>query len=84
MIQIPFRQNISFGDIRDELVEDGFNDILKEKGLDIDSLRFYLSADAPCQLDSKQEPDWKTWNVWEYAKGTDDGSFRNHYLVFME
>ena len=81
LIEIPYRQNISFADIRDKLVEDCFTRFL---GVDVDSLRFYLSADAPCQLDLKQEPDWKTWNVWEYAKGTGDGSFRNPYLVFME
>ena len=83
LIQIQFRQNLAYADIRHKLVEDGFNDILKEKGLDIKSLHFYPAADGPCQLDFKQEPDRKTWNVWEYVKGTGDGSFQNPYRVFM-
>ena len=65
-------------------MKDGFNDILKGKGLDIDSLRFHLSATGRCQLNSTQEQNWRKWNVWEYAKGTGDGSFRNPYMVFME
>ena len=31
LIQIRFRQNLAYADIRHKLVEDGFNDILKEK-----------------------------------------------------
>ena len=38
LIEIPYRQNISFADIRDKLVEDCFTRFL---GVDVDSLRFY-------------------------------------------
>ena len=31
LIQIQFRQNLAYADIRHKLVEDGVNDILKEK-----------------------------------------------------
>ena len=65
-------------------MKDGFDDILKEKGLDIDSLHFHLSATGRCHQNSTQEKDWRKWNVWEYANGTGNGSFRNPYMVFME
>ena len=64
-------------------MKDGFGDILKEKGLDIDSLRLHLSATGRCYLNSTQEKDWRKWNVWKYAKGMGDGSFRDPYVVFM-
>ena len=82
IIMIPYRQNISFRDIRIKLVKEGFDIALKEKGFS--SFSFTLFRGAPTRVQPKQENDWKVWNIWEYLEGEGTGSYQNPHPIFVE
>ena len=67
--KIPYRQKISFRDIRIKLEEQGFFILLKENGIAGDKLRFYPRAGKPALMLKKEALER---NFWENLEG--DGS----------
>lgn len=76
--KIPYRQKISFRDIRIKLEEQGFFILLKENGIAVDKLRFYPRAGKPALMLKKEALER---NIWENLEG--DGSLDRPYLVVM-